>query len=64
MGMISTVRDEMEEKYDDSFCTEIRRITDEVNAALKTVDILKHNRLKKDLKAVLNKNFTLGVPHL
>ena len=64
MGMIGTVRDEVEEKYDDNFCTEIRHITDEVNAALKTVDIWKHNGLKKDLKAVLKKNFILGVPHL
>ena len=62
MGMIGTVWDKMEEEYDDSFCTDISHITDEVNAALKAADIWKHNGLKKDLKAVLKKNFILSVP--
>ena len=53
----------MEGEYDDSFCTEISHITDEVNAVLLLTfeSITDYNN---DLKAVLMKNFILGVPRL
>lgn len=54
MEKIGAARDEKEEEYDDSFCTEIIHITDEVKAVLeKRLAFDSITSWKKDLKGVL-----------
>ena len=54
MEKIGAARDKKEEEYDDSFCTEIIHITDEVKAVLeKCLAFDSITNWKKDLKGVL-----------
>ena len=54
MGKIGAAQDEKEEEYNNSFCTEIIHITDEVKAALEKLPAYDSiANWKKDLKGVL-----------